>query len=157
MKISSSHLMAILSSMQIIMIVRMSSFWPLWPLSYYPWPHSFINFSSALKMDFLQRLLSGLEDLPYNAIEKIMIDGVSRKQLQGTYVHCLFGSILVLFWSVLLCFSFMISNSSLSHNALSTLFLFLPLSLPQCALIIVMAALDSDPLVPPPLAQLNVK
>ena len=38
---------------------------------------------SALKMDFLQRLLSGLEDLPYNAIEKIMIDGVSRKQLQG--------------------------------------------------------------------------
>ena len=38
-------------------------------------------------MDFLQRLLSGLEDLPYNAIEKIMIDGVSRKQLQGTHAH----------------------------------------------------------------------
>ena len=41
-------------------------------------------------MDFLQRLLSGLEDLPYNAIEKIMIDGVSRKQLQGTHAHDVF-------------------------------------------------------------------
>ena len=51
---------------------------------------------SALKMDFLQRLLSGLEDISFNAIEKIMIDGVSRKQLQVRIDHrngCLrFGS-----------------------------------------------------------------
>ena len=51
---------------------------------------------SALKMDFLQRLLSGLEDISYNQIEKIMIDGVSRKQLQVRIDHrngCLrFGS-----------------------------------------------------------------
>ena len=51
---------------------------------------------SALKMDFLQRLLAGLEDISFNQIEKIMIDGVSLKQLQVRIDHrngCLrFGS-----------------------------------------------------------------
>ena len=49
-------------------------------------------------MDFLQRLLSGLEDLPYNAIEKIMIDGVSRKQLQGKKLDFVFSVYISIIW-----------------------------------------------------------
>lgn len=42
---------------------------------------------SVVKIDFLQKLLSDLEDVSYNAVEKIMIDGVSRKQLSLRIDH----------------------------------------------------------------------
>jgi translation initiation factor 3 subunit A len=42
---------------------------------------------SVVKMDFLQRLLAGLEDISFHAVEKIMIDGIARKQLQLRIDH----------------------------------------------------------------------
>jgi len=42
---------------------------------------------SNLRIDFVRNLLSCLPDISYNSIEKIMIDGVARKQLQLRIDH----------------------------------------------------------------------
>jgi len=51
---------------------------------------------SAVKIDFVRSLLAPLSDVSYNHVEKIMVDGVARKQLQLRIDHgagCLrFGS-----------------------------------------------------------------
>ena len=42
---------------------------------------------SAVRIDFLRNLVAPLSDISYNTVEKIMIDGVSRKQLQLRIDH----------------------------------------------------------------------
>lgn len=52
---------------------------------------------STIKVDFVRSLLAPLSDIPYNQVERVMVDGVSRKQLQLRIDHaagCLrFGSL----------------------------------------------------------------
>ena len=42
---------------------------------------------SVVKIDFVKKLLAPLEDVPYLAVERIMVDGISRKQLQMKIDH----------------------------------------------------------------------
>jgi len=42
---------------------------------------------TSIKIDFLQKLVLPLSDISYNSVEKIMIDGVSRKQIQLKIDH----------------------------------------------------------------------
>jgi translation initiation factor 3 subunit A len=66
---------------------------------------------SVVKMDFIGKLLSALTDISYNNVEKIMIDSVSKKQLQLRIDHT----------NGCVRFGTLISHVSLIDNQISSL------------------------------------